>query len=158
MTHLRRKLSISLCILGAVTVLPEFALARSATTGIAEGGPEVAQPQRPAIGSSVAQSQTSAKQGDRPNRVAIAYVPPANQQFKGLYDFLKERRALEKIQELLSPFRLPGSDRQDGAMRRSEFVLQAREWSANSGPLLRVCAEHIGHPAERNHSHRAQAV
>ena len=42
-----------------------------------------------------------------PNRVTVIYVPPTNPELQELYTLLRERRALEKIQEILSPFRLP---------------------------------------------------
>ena len=40
-------------------------------------------------------------------RVAISYVAPENPELRRVYTLLKERRALEKLQEFLSPFRLP---------------------------------------------------
>ena len=42
-----------------------------------------------------------------PGRVRVEYVPPSNPEHQGLYAFLKERRALERFQEIFSPFRLP---------------------------------------------------
>ena len=41
------------------------------------------------------------------NRVSIRYVPPKNPAHQPIYKDLKDRRALEKLQEFLSPFRLP---------------------------------------------------
>ena len=41
------------------------------------------------------------------NRVQIEYVPPTNPGHQKLYELLKERRVLEKLQEVFSPFRLP---------------------------------------------------
>ena len=55
----------------------------------------------------VARSQTVATQMDQPNRVSVTYVAPTNPNLQKLYDLLRDRRALEKIQEILSPFRLP---------------------------------------------------
>ena len=55
----------------------------------------------------VARSQTVTTQIDQPNRVSVTYVAPRSVDFQKLYDLLKDRRALEKIQEILSPFRLP---------------------------------------------------
>ncbi len=40
-------------------------------------------------------------------RVKVAYVPPKNPAHQPIYERLKERRALEKLQQILSPFRLP---------------------------------------------------
>jgi hypothetical protein len=56
---------------------------------------------------SALQGQIAITQADQPNRVAVAYVPPQNSDFQQLYDLLRARRALEKIQEILSPLRLP---------------------------------------------------
>jgi hypothetical protein len=41
------------------------------------------------------------------NSIEIAYVPPKNPQHQPIYERLKERRALERLQLLLSPFALP---------------------------------------------------
>ena len=56
---------------------------------------------------SLAHSQTTATQSDQPNRISIAYGQPNNSAFSKLYDILRERRALERIQEILSPLRMP---------------------------------------------------
>jgi hypothetical protein len=41
----------------------------------------------------------------RPNRIRIAYDPPKTPLHQTLYDMLKERRVLETLQQILSPFR-----------------------------------------------------
>lgn len=41
------------------------------------------------------------------NQVSFRYVPPKNPAHQRVYKRLKERRVLEKLQEFLSPFRLP---------------------------------------------------
>jgi hypothetical protein len=41
------------------------------------------------------------------NRVKIEYVPPTNPAHQPLLDLLKRRHVLERVQTLLSPFRLP---------------------------------------------------
>ena len=41
------------------------------------------------------------------NRMRIEYVAPTNPAHQALYELLKEKRALEKLQEIFSPFRLP---------------------------------------------------
>src|SRR5215831_15581824 len=41
------------------------------------------------------------------NRMTVEYVPPTNPAHQTLYQRLKERRVLEKLQEVFSPFRLP---------------------------------------------------
>jgi hypothetical protein len=43
----------------------------------------------------------------QPDRIRIEYVPPKNPEHQKLYDTLRERRALEMVQHMLSPFRLP---------------------------------------------------
>lgn len=40
-------------------------------------------------------------------RIAIEYEPPKNPAHQPLYEMLKERRVLEKLQEIFSPFQLP---------------------------------------------------
>ncbi len=42
-----------------------------------------------------------------PNRILIEYVPPKNPDHQKIYDMLKEHHALEKLQEIFSPFNLP---------------------------------------------------
>jgi hypothetical protein len=53
----------------------------------------------------IAQSTTT--QVGRPNRVAVEYISPKGSDLQGLYQRLKEHRALEKLQKILSPLRLP---------------------------------------------------
>jgi hypothetical protein len=43
----------------------------------------------------------------RANRIHIAYVPPKNAAHASLFRLLKERQVLEKLQQFLSPLRLP---------------------------------------------------
>ena len=42
-----------------------------------------------------------------PNRIKAEYYPPKNPAHQPIYDMLREKRALEKLQEVFSPFRLP---------------------------------------------------
>ena len=42
-----------------------------------------------------------------PRRIRVEYVPPTNPAHQALYELLQQRRALEKFQEIFSPFRLP---------------------------------------------------
>jgi hypothetical protein len=54
-----------------------------------------------------AQSASPPASGDaRTNRVQIQYVPPTNPAHQPILDLMKERHVLERIQKLLSPFRL----------------------------------------------------
>ena len=41
------------------------------------------------------------------HQVSVSYVPPEDTAHQQVYDLLRERGSLEKLQELLSPFRLP---------------------------------------------------
>ena len=41
------------------------------------------------------------------NRMLIEYVPPTNPEHQPLYELLKKHRALERLQEVFSPFQLP---------------------------------------------------
>ncbi len=43
----------------------------------------------------------------RPNQIRYEYLPPKNPEHKALYDHMKQARALELLQELLRPIRLP---------------------------------------------------
>jgi hypothetical protein len=49
----------------------------------------------------------TAKADAQANRIGIEYVPPKNPEHQPLYEMLKERRVLEKLQEIFSPFQLP---------------------------------------------------
>src|SRR6188472_2677642 len=50
----------------------------------------------------------AAKDGSaKPNRIKIEYVAPKNPAHQPIYDRLTQARFLEKVQEFLSPFRLP---------------------------------------------------
>jgi hypothetical protein len=50
----------------------------------------------------------AAKAGSaKPNRIKIEYVAPKNPAHQPIYDRLKQARFLEKVQDFLSPFRLP---------------------------------------------------
>ena len=55
----------------------------------------------------IAATATAALAESRSNRVSIEYVRPENPAHEQIYQRLKENRALEKLQVLLSPFRLP---------------------------------------------------
>src|SRR5262249_29123813 len=70
MSNLQTKMAF-VAVMGIVALLPNFALAQSPTT---------------------------ATQSDQPNRVSIVYGQPNNPAFAQLYDLLRERRALERIQ------------------------------------------------------------
>ena len=50
---------------------------------------------------------TTAFAASKVNRVSVRYVPPKNPAHQQIYTELKQRGALEKLQKLLSPVRLP---------------------------------------------------
>src|SRR5580704_9389945 len=56
-------------------------------------------------GQGLAQSNVSPAEIDHPRWVSIIYEPPENPALQDLYDLLRERHALESIQEILMPFR-----------------------------------------------------
>src|SRR5262245_66454261 len=56
---------------------------------------------------SIAPTATMAAESQT-NRMTVEYVPPTNPAHQTLYQRLKERRVLEKMQEIFSPFRLAG--------------------------------------------------
>ena len=88
----------------------------------------------------VAQSQTVATQMDQPNRVSVTYVAPKNPNLQKLYDLLRDRRALEKIQEILSPFRLP----EELTIRTAECdAVNAYYGRENSKPTVTICYEFL---------------
>ena len=55
----------------------------------------------------VTNNTPAAAQEGRPNRIIIEYVKPTNSAHQPIYDLLKERKVLEKLQEIFSPFKLP---------------------------------------------------
>jgi hypothetical protein len=52
-------------------------------------------------------SPTPATADAQTNRIRIEYFAPKNTALQPIYEMLKERRTLEKLQEIFSPFRLP---------------------------------------------------
>jgi len=49
----------------------------------------------------------SATPEGKPNQIKYAYVPPTNPAHQAIYEQMKQGRALEHLQEMLSPLRLP---------------------------------------------------
>jgi hypothetical protein len=72
----------------------------------------------------------------RPNRIRIEYVPPKNPDFQPIYDLLKEHHALEKLQEIFSPFRL-----------QADLTLKTIECGVSNAwyqrPTLTICYEYL---------------
>ena len=86
--------------------------------------------------------QPEAVQADRPSGVSIEYVVPTNTGFQELYSLLRNRRALEKIQEVLSPFRFS-----------EQLIIKTAECGAVNSyyqrldlkPTVTICYEFLKH-------------
>jgi hypothetical protein len=87
-----------------------------------------------------AQSQPSPTALDQSGRVSIAYGPPESSAFQELYDFLREHRALERIQEILSPLRSP-----EGLMIKTAECKEVNSWyrRENFKPTVTICHEFL---------------
>jgi hypothetical protein len=80
-----------------------------------------------------AQSQPPATQNGQPDRVSVAYVPPNNFSFQGVYDLLRQRRrALEKVKEILGPFRFTECGAVNSYYQRKNFK-----------PTVTICYEFL---------------
>ena len=79
------------------------------------------------------------------NRMVIEYVPPTNPAHQALYQRLMERRTLEKLQELFSPFRLPVELklRTVGCDGVSNAWYQKPAPGSSSLPSVNVCYEYL---------------
>jgi hypothetical protein len=72
----------------------------------------------------------------KPNRVDVSYLAPKSATHQALYRLLKERQALEKIRDLLTPLRLPhrvllqtrGCDGMSNAMSNADSVIVCYEF------------------------------
>jgi hypothetical protein len=70
-------------------------------------------------------------------RIRVEYVTPKNPAHQSLYDQLKERRALEKLQEIFSPFRL----NTDLTLRTVGCDGISNAWYASA--IVSVCYEYL---------------
>jgi hypothetical protein len=75
----------------------------------------------------------------RINRMKVEYVPPTNPAHQALYERLKERRALEKLQEIFSPFRLPV----DLTLRTIGCDGVSNAWYGRADHQVSVCYEYL---------------
>lgn len=92
-----------------------------------------------------AQSQTTATQIGQPNRVSVAYVPTDDLVLKEVYDLRRDRRALERVQEMLSPFHLP----EELTIKTAECgAVNSRYRRENSKPTVTICYEYLRHILE----------
>jgi hypothetical protein len=95
--------------------------------------------------SAVAQLQTAATQINQPNRVSIEYVATEDLVLRDFYRLLRERRALEKIQEMLSPFHLP----EELTIKTAECgVVNSWYKRENFKPTVTICYEYLRHILE----------
>ena len=93
----------------------------------------------------------------KPNQIRVEYVLPKNPAHQSIYERLKEARALERIQKLLSPLRLPrplllkvsGCDGVSNAWYDEGFVTVCYEYLAD---ILKNAPE--SNAAERCHTTR----
>jgi len=93
----------------------------------------------------IAQSQTAAPQAEQPNRIAIEYVAPKDPALQDLYEVLKIRGALERIQKILSPLRLP----EEMTVKTAECgKIDAWYRRENSRPSVTICYEILQHVLE----------
>src|SRR5258708_7942697 len=89
--------------LGARELGPAAIIYRSGEKLYILGAPLVLQRSGPAG----PESQVADAERPRLGRLHIQYDPPKNPEHQKLYEMLKENRALETVQQVLSPFRLP---------------------------------------------------
>jgi putative metallopeptidase DUF4344 len=79
------------------------------------------------------------------NRMTVEYVPPTNPAHQALYKKLMERRVLEKLQEVFSPFRLPVELklRTVGCDGVSNAWYQKAAPGSSGPPSVNVCYEYL---------------
>lgn len=75
-------------------------------------------------------------QDGQPNRIKIEYIPPKHQDFVKIYDQLRQRQVLEKVQEVFSPVKLPG----DLSVKSTECGM-SNAWYQR--PTLTICYEYL---------------
>ncbi len=92
--------------------------------------------------SCLAQSDMSIPSGGRTNQVTIRYEPPANQALQELYDLLRERQVLEKIQEIIGPFRSP-----EQLTVKTAQCGEINSWyrREDGRPTVTICYEYLQH-------------
>ncbi len=71
----------------------------------------------------------------------IEYVPPKNPEHQKIYEMVKERRALEALQQILSPFRLP----LDVTIKTTGCDGVPNAWYERQGrqPIVSLCYEFL---------------
>jgi hypothetical protein len=88
----------------------------------------------------VAQSQTTAAQIGQSNRVSVVYVATDDLVLKKIYSLLRDRRALERVQEMLSPLHLP----EELTIKTAECgVVNSWYKRENFKPTVTICYEYL---------------
>jgi Putative metallopeptidase len=82
-------------------------------------------------------SQTDVRADVQSRGMRVEYDPPKNPVHLPLYDMVKERRVLEKLREVFSPFQLPV----DLTLKTTGCDGQANAWYAR--PTLTICYEYL---------------
>jgi Putative metallopeptidase len=83
-------------------------------------------------------SQAPAAETDaQTNRIKIEYFDPPNPALRGVYELVKKRRTLERIQQVFSPFRLPV----ELTIRTGSCEGVANAWYIR--PAITVCYEYL---------------
>jgi hypothetical protein len=82
-------------------------------------------------------AETTTANDDQPNRIRIEYGEPKTPETLAIYKLLKERLALERFQEIFSPFRLP-----------IELTLRLKDCDGVSNswyerPVVTICYEYV---------------
>jgi hypothetical protein len=77
----------------------------------------------------------------RTNRIKIEYVPPTNPAHQKLYEMLKSRGALEKLQQIFAPFKLP----LDLPIKTAGCDGDANAWyeRPEKKPSITICYEYV---------------
>ena len=92
--------------------------------------------------SAVGQSQLRVTEAAQTNRITIEYVAPTSSDLHDLYEVLKIRHALERIQKILSPLRLP----EPLAVKTMECgKINAWYKREDSKPTVTICYELLKH-------------
>ena len=89
----------------------------------------------------VTQPQTTITQIEQTNRVSIAYVTTKDLVLQRFYSLLTEQRALERVQQALSPFRLP----EELTIKTAEcgVVNSLYKREENFNPTVTICYEYL---------------
>ena len=99
-----------------------------------------------ALGLLLSSSSPLAASEDAPNRIKPEYLPPERSEQQPVYELLKSRHTLERVQEIFSPFRIPVDLRVETktcGMVNAYYQRKARNAS------LTICYELIDHILKR---------